>query len=200
MFIAVIGATGRVGKHVVRQALNRGHTVRALTRSAPTYEHEGLSWVRGSVEDGAAVKALILDSDAAISAIGPSGKMDTCSVSTTSLIAAGVRRLIVVSGSGIDAPGDRKDVIGRVASTIVKWLSPQVFADKVKELSILLESDIDWTAARAGAILKGDEIKPVKVSLLRLDGNAINCASLAAFCIEEAEQHRYPRQAPFVGN
>ncbi|MFD8707850.1 NAD(P)-dependent oxidoreductase [Kitasatospora sp. NPDC059648] len=72
MRIAVLGATGRVGRLVVGQALRRGHEVVALTRrpqSAPEPGQPGVEVRRADVTDPAAFPDLT-DVDVVVSALG----------------------------------------------------------------------------------------------------------------------------------
>ena len=52
--IAVIGATGYVGRHIVAEALRRGHTVLGLSRTPSPEPPDGVSIRTGSIEDTAA--------------------------------------------------------------------------------------------------------------------------------------------------
>ncbi|MEP7240045.1 MAG: NAD(P)H-binding protein [Devosia sp.] len=204
LIIAVAGSTGRTGRLIVEPALRRDLVVRGLYR--PKSENPPLpanvTWVRGSIDDEHAMRSLVAGADITISAVGPSPQRtsDTCSTATRNLIAAGCTNLIVVSGMGLTLPYDRKGLGDKIAAAVVRRLSPEVYADKVRELELLQTSDIAWTVVRVGALMDGDEVRPVKVNLLRLPGFAINVGSLAAFCVDEAETRRYPRAAPFVAN
>ena len=51
MQLALTGATGFVGSHVLREALSRGHTVTALARTVPDIAYPNLTWLRGSLGD-----------------------------------------------------------------------------------------------------------------------------------------------------
>jgi putative NADH-flavin reductase len=198
--IAIVGAAGRTGKQLVKQALNRGHVVRALAHHRlPDIKQAGVTWFTGSVVDLSTLKRLIDGCDLAISAIGPRpGHEDVCSTATKGLLEAGVRRLIVVSGMAVTLPGDRKGFIDRFSSMMVAAMAPKVFEDKVRELELLSASAIDWTAVRVGMLTDSGAIRPAKADLRRPPGIGINTASLAAFCLDEAEQRRFSRSAPFV--
>ena len=201
MKLAVLGATGRTGRLVVAAARTRGHVVTALTRGKPAADQETLKWVRGDVGSRRVLWDMIDGQDAVISTLGPprTGR-DVCSTATATLIALGVKRLIVVSGAGVDFPGDRKDVAGRVVSYIVRRLSPAVFADKQREIALLQTSGIDWTAIRAPRLTDGRSGRPIQARLDRSPGNQIERTQLAEFCIEVAETGSFAGQAPFVSN
>lgn len=65
MRIAVIGALGGLGANVVRDALARGHRVRALVRRDPPFDAPaGVDWVRGDAHDVDTVAALVRGCDA----------------------------------------------------------------------------------------------------------------------------------------
>ncbi len=65
--VLVIGATGQVGRHVVRALLDRGATVRALLRDPDHAEvPDGVDRVRGDLRDPASVRAALRGSGAAL--------------------------------------------------------------------------------------------------------------------------------------
>ena len=108
MKITVFGATGGIGGHVVRQALDAGHKVAAVVRASSSYdvEHPSLEVFRvpGLTEAEPLLDA-VDGSDAVISGVGPRGRKDgpVASGSTRSILAAmsahGVRRFVAVSAA-----------------------------------------------------------------------------------------------------
>jgi putative NADH-flavin reductase len=66
--ILVYGASGKVGSHVVDEALNRGHIVTAVSRdpSRITQIHGNLSVVQGDILDPESVASLAVDQDVII--------------------------------------------------------------------------------------------------------------------------------------
>lgn len=72
--IAVTGATGFIGRHLVAALRRDGANVRALTRAPQPGEADNLpgtlSWVRGSLHDEPALRALVDGCDAVIHAGG----------------------------------------------------------------------------------------------------------------------------------
>src|SRR5262245_24064602 len=112
MKIVVFGAQGGIGTHVVEQALTAGHEVTAIVRrpSAMTLQHKRLEIMQGDVLDAASFQAAVVGKDAVVSALGVRNRAPTTvySQGVANIIqamgAAGVRRLICVSASGLD-PG-----------------------------------------------------------------------------------------------
>jgi len=49
--IAVIGGTGYAGRHIVTEAVGRGHTVVSVARSVPAERVEGATYVEGTILD-----------------------------------------------------------------------------------------------------------------------------------------------------
>ncbi len=69
MIIALTGATGFLGGHVLRRALEAGHRVRALTRKAQP-PCDGVEWIAGSLDDAASLATLCEGTDAVIHVAG----------------------------------------------------------------------------------------------------------------------------------
>ncbi len=108
MKIAIIGATGFVGKQLVAEALERGHQVKAIARSAVDRTDPNLEPVPVDVTDTAALAVALKGSDVVLSAYNagwtnPELYHDFITGSKAIQQAtkeAGVRRLIVVGGGG----------------------------------------------------------------------------------------------------
>jgi nucleoside-diphosphate-sugar epimerase len=69
MKLAITGATGFVGARLVARAVDAGHEVAALTRK-PQPERENIRWVRGALDEPAALAALVEGADAVIHVAG----------------------------------------------------------------------------------------------------------------------------------
>lgn len=67
--VAVTGATGFVGAHLIRQLAKQGWDVRALTRRNQVLE-SGITWVKGSLEDEASLAELVRGANACIHVAG----------------------------------------------------------------------------------------------------------------------------------
>ncbi len=67
MRLAIFGATGRIGGHLLSWAVDAGHDVHVLARSPEALRpRDGLTVTGGDVLDPAAVAAVISGADAAL--------------------------------------------------------------------------------------------------------------------------------------
>jgi nucleoside-diphosphate-sugar epimerase len=103
--ILVYGATGKIGSHVVDEALNRGHLVTAVSRhpSSITQQHENLSAVAGDLLDSGSIATLVNGQDVVIISVrGIIGKSKT---PESALQRIAVEKVVnVLRDIGCDAP------------------------------------------------------------------------------------------------
>ncbi len=112
--VAVTGATGFVGRHVVRALVRRGHAVRALVRHAsraPLLPADGVTRILGDIFDPAAARDLCNGADTLIHLIGiraerPPGvtfqrlHIEAAREALRAASGAGVRRFLHMSALG----------------------------------------------------------------------------------------------------
>lgn len=110
MILAITGATGFVGGHLVAQALVAGHTIRALTRRAQP-PREGVTWIAGDLANPG---DLVTGADAIIHVAGVvnapdragffAGNVEGTRVMLVAAQAAGVSRFVHVSSLAAREP------------------------------------------------------------------------------------------------
>ena len=109
--IGVLGGTGYAGRHIVSEAVSRGHAVIAISRSAPTDPVAGAAYVQGSALEIASLADAFAGADAVVSALSPRGDMADRALEALSNVIAQLAgtptRLGVVGGAGgsLVAPG-----------------------------------------------------------------------------------------------
>jgi putative NADH-flavin reductase len=111
MKLVVFGATGNVGQRVVREALQRGHTVTGVVRdpSAAKSPDPRVHLVKGDATDASSVAAIVRGADAVVSAISPRPNdrglaapklVDAARALIAGLKRAGTKRVLFVGGAG----------------------------------------------------------------------------------------------------
>jgi putative NADH-flavin reductase len=208
MKIALIGATGRTGAHVLTTALDHGHDVTVLVRDPaklPAEVRDRVRVVVGDATDPGHLADLIDGADAVVSALGPSGKEGSLHARTAQALVdlmttRGPRRFVGVSAAGIDVPGDRKATRDKVISWLLSTIGGKTAKDKPAEYAIWAASGLDWTLVRPPRLTDGGaSTRPVEHDAHRSTrSTTITREELAAFLIEVVEQHLYPCAAPFV--
>jgi putative NADH-flavin reductase len=156
--ITVFGATGGVGRELVKQGLERGHAVTAVVRDAGrlAVTHPALQIVTvAALDDPGTLIPAIRGSDAVLSAVGPRGRKDgsVASSSTRAIVAAmdacSRRRFVGVSAMPVGPAANGERLITRwVALPVLKTLLRNVYADLGEMESLLRRSEIDWTVVR----------------------------------------------------
>jgi uncharacterized protein len=153
MKIAVIGASGFVGSHIVTEALDRGHHVTAIARNAGNIktQHANLTVKNGDAFNSDEIAKLVSGHDAVISAYNsgwqnPNIYEDFIEGSQSiqeGVKKSGVKRLIVIGGAGSleVAPGAQ---LVDSAQFPAEW-KPGALAARDYLNIIRKENELDWT-------------------------------------------------------
>ncbi|MFN8266028.1 MAG: NAD(P)H-binding protein [Chitinophagaceae bacterium] len=200
MKITVFGATGQVGKQIVKLALWKGYKVVAFGRNVfDMEEHENLELFKGALFDEAAVYESIKESDAVLSAIGGAfdGTDKARSLGIKNIITqmekAGLKRIIALGGLGILNAEDGTLLID--APSYPAEFIP-VGNEHRKAYEYLNESGLDWTFVCSPNIINED---PTGAYITRKDyppepnQYKINAGDLAQFMLNELKKREYVR-------
>ncbi len=203
MKIAIIGATGNVGRALVAEALSRGHDVTGIARDVSSLKpQDGLAVAAGDVNDPAALASLLAGHDAVISSVmfrfGDPHKL------LTAVRQAGVDRYAVVGGASSlwAAPG-------------VRLIDTPDFPDAYREeagkgvefLEVLRRDggDLDWIFLSPSALfVDGERTGTFRLGLddllVAADGRSwISYQDYAAALVDELEKPAHHRQRFTVG-
>jgi putative NADH-flavin reductase len=161
MKLAIFGATGGIGGHLLNWAVDAGHDVRALARDpAGLRPRAGLTLTQGDVLDPVPVADVISGADAVLSALGPRGldgfrKAELLAPAAANIIAGmyktGAHRLLMVSAAGAFVTED-PDMPWFVKQTLPRILA-RPFADVRHMERIVRDSELDWTLVRPARLL-----------------------------------------------
>ncbi len=205
MKIALLGATGNIGRAIAREALARGHHLTALVRSDKDLpaELDGAGIARVAAGDEAALAQAVAGHDVLASAFGPgTGSPALIPATAQQLIAAargnGIRRLVLVGGAGslevapgvqlVDTPG------------FPEAYKPQALAHRQAYELLRGVDDLDWTFFAPAAEIgpgprRGGYRTQARALLADAHGNsAISHADYASAFVDEIERPQYLRQ------
>jgi putative NADH-flavin reductase len=159
MNLTVFGATGGIGREIVRQALGAGHRVTAVVRDPARLDvsaaaGHALEVFRADLTDPEPLRTAVAGRDAVLSGLGARSRKDA-GVATRltrtvlrAMDAEGVRRLLVVSAGPVGpAPAD-DGPLDRGARALVKAVLKDIYADLGEMEAELARSGTDWTSVR----------------------------------------------------
>lgn len=204
MKIALIAATGQIGRQIARRALDRGHSVTAIVRNRdnlPT-ELDGAHIAVASLDDPNALAAILRGHDVLASAYGPrAADARTIVDAARTLVAvareASVERLVVVGGAGSleVAPGQQLVDMPDFPAAY----KPHALAHRDALAVYRAATDLRWTflapAAEIGPGPRRGRYRTQAKSLLVDGGHSrISYGDFADAFVDEIEQSRYVRE------
>ena len=203
MNLAVFGATGATGRHILDQALAGGHTVTALVRSpaALPVTHEQLQVLQGDVREASDVTATIVGQDAVLIALGAKqrGPVSVCGDAVANILPAmtehGVQRLVALSAYGV-ADSRHCNLYTLATWTMVR----QNMVDKERMEALIRASDVGWTIVRPPALRDGPRTGCYRTGTdLRMTiASGIRRADLADFMLSCWTDGAYTRETPAI--
>lgn len=213
--LLVLGGSGRTGTHVLAQAAERGHHVRALVRNpANVQAPPTVELIAGTPLNVDDLRAAAQGTQAVISVLNNTRASDnpwakptspptfmTDAANNTLMVMGeqGIRRIVLASTQGA---GDDWNRLNPLVKALIKLSNLKIsFADHNALDHLVRASDTDWTLARAVALSD----KPVPGPLRAETGNAkpgarVNRADLAGFLLDAVGQSSWIRQAPLIWN
>ena len=207
MKIVVFGASGRMGKFVVQQALKAGHQVTAFLRisSKLGIEHPNLNIIQGDVMDAEKVEKAIAGQEAVISTLGPTrppvpGMMEIAARNIVSAMKRhDVRRLISTTGAGVRDPQDQPKLFDKFMNALLTLMARDVLRDSETNVKVIRSSDLEWTIVRFPRLIDGPHTGEYRVGYIgKNSGSQISRADGADFILKELEKDEYIHKAPMA--
>lgn len=159
MKVAIFGSTGTIGRQLVNQALEHGHSVTVFVREPSKLKitHANLKVIQGDVMDAASVEEAVMGQDAVLCSIGAGSKGTVRSEGTRNIVRAmekaSVKRFVCLSTLGV---GDSWGNLGFFWKYIMfSGLLRKAYADHVLQEDYVKQSHLDWTIVRSGAFTDG---------------------------------------------
>lgn len=210
MRIVIFGAAGRTGIPLVQQALDAGHEVVAFARTPSKLPVQGerLSVVQGDALNAADVeRAFAGGADAVASVLAPAkgSPANLLPTAAAHIVAAmqqhGVRRLVYMTGAGVDMPGDQPKLFNHLIKFALKTLAGDVLQQSLAAVEIVRSSGLEWVIVRAPMLTDGPRTGQYRVGMVGVNtGPRLRRADAADFILKQLESGAYAGQAPVVSN
>jgi putative NADH-flavin reductase len=209
MKLIIFGATGKTGRHIVKQALAADHEVTAFVRDRAGMDimDERLRVVQGDVTDAAQVREAVRGQEAVISALGQTktSSRDVLTVAARHLVPAmeqeGVHRLVTLVGAGVPDERDTGSLGRTMMRGLMKLVARHVLQDAECHAEIVRASGLEWTLVRPPRLTDGPSQGGYRTGYLQLGAkDTISRADLADFMLDLAANGRFIREAPMVSN
>ncbi len=210
MRVLIIGASKGIGLETTRQALDAGHDVRALARSATAIaiSNPSLEKMRGNALKTEDVEAALVGVDVVIQTLGVGlGELfrpvhlfsDATRVLIQAMKIQGVKRLICVTGFGA---GDSRASISCLQRLPFQIVFGRAYDDKSLQEQLIKESELDWTIARPGVLTSGPRTGHYQIlsEASQWRNGIISRADVAEFLVRQIGDQTYIRKAPVLIN
>ncbi len=212
MTIAVFGASGAIGKLLVKKALNDGYKVKAYVRNPKKidFSHPNLMVVKGELNEYEKMENFTSDADTVISTLGPS--MDPKATGTpvlnghVNIIKAmenkNKSRFITLGTPSIKFEKDKKSTTTVLSIILGKIFMPKRALEEMKSLgNVVKSSNLDWTIVRILSPVNDDTSSDVKVTF----GDKkikwkISRKNIASFMLDQVKNSQYIKSMPIIGS
>lgn len=208
--IAVIGATGFVGSHVVKELISRGYDVKAIVRDSSKVEkNDHVQALSVDVSDVDALSEALQGSDAVVSAFNagwsnPNLYADFLKGSEDiekAVGKSGIKRLIVVGGAGSLYTPDGTQIVDTPefpAAIKPGALAARDYLNEIKKNTVL-----DWTFFSpapemhqgTSGVRKGTYRTSLETPVVDAEGRSvISVEDVAVALVDELENNRHVRE------
>lgn len=211
MRITVFGASGGIGKFVVKRALNQGYKVNAYVRNPSKLDitHDNLNIIQGQLNEYNKIKQAIEGSNTVISALGVPMKftyesMDTLN-GTKNIVKAmrelKVSRIITWATPSVKFSRDKKSFITIVPGIMASILFPKAKKEIITIADLLQQNNLDWTIVRFMAPKNTAFTGEVKVGFgdRKMSFN-ISREDIAEFMLQQTTSLEYLHSMPIIGS
>jgi uncharacterized protein YbjT (DUF2867 family) len=215
MKILLLGATGRTGKHIIEEAIKKGHQISAIARNPEKLKDYKADITQGTPYDFETVVKAIAGCEAVINTINVSRKSDNpwapltapkdmISKSAVNAVKAmekaGIKRFVALSTIGAGRSWKNIPLILKIIVSVSNLRF--AFRDHGRQEEILEKSSVDYTICRApmlsaeindkGAVAVPENVKPPSRLLSR--------NSAAEFFIDIIENNKFIRETVNLTN
>ena len=206
--IAIIGGTGKVGRHIAARAIEKGYHVRMLVRNPDKvlYKNDKIEIVKGQVQEIESIRELLKDCQVVINTFGQPPKEEPIYSKVTATIFnvmkdLNISRYIGVSGGSLTIKEDKKSMMNRFGAKMFEVIFPKMMKDKKLEWELLLNNkQIKWTLLRLPFVKDSLTSNQIKENLTDMPGTKITNQDIATFIIGHIDNAKYVHKTPFISH
>ncbi|MGW0698600.1 NAD(P)-dependent oxidoreductase [Streptomyces sp. NPDC002867] len=211
--VCVVGASGKLGRYMVRHALNRGYEVVGVCREQSVdklAEFEGrITVIPGATDDRAVIARAVDGCQAVLTVLAPWGMNHYSSGTAQAVLDQAPSGARLVFSCGWHITRDGKDVYTRKLRTFVAVFGRLARLARVADLDDQVEacrrifsSDTEWTVVRGSDLEEGEsQGLPVwsrHVGDPVLASNLTRRVDFALFMVDAVENDALVREAPAI--
>lgn len=215
--LLIIGGSGRTGVHLLQQAVERGHAVRALLRRPEAVKAPpGVELVKGTPESLEDLRAAMKGMEAVVVAHNnprasdnPWAKqINSATFMTesarnvlTAMAEQRLKRLVLISAIGV---GDSWKTVPALMRAFIKLSNIKIaYADHDGVDALVRKSDTDWTLVRAVGLTDKTGLGPLHTT--EVGGEkpgtlTVSRAEVARFCLDCVDKNEWVHRAPIIWN
>ncbi len=208
MKLIIFGATGTVGKELVKQALQKGYHVTAFVRNPEKLQNEKnphLNIYKGNVLNVSEVEDALKDQDVVLCALGDGRAGKVRALGTKNILEAmnksGQKRLICQTTLGMGESYGNLNFTWK--HIMFGFLLKKAFLDHQFQEQYILQSNLEFTIVRPSALTDGGITNKYKIGF---DGNfkklslKISRSDVADFMLQQLAATNYSRKAVSISN
>ena len=211
--ICIVGASGKLGRYMVRHALDRDYDVVAVCRPGSVDKladvADRITIVPGATNDADVIRRAVDGCDGVLTVLVPWGRQNYSSGTAQAVLDHANPNARLVFSCGWHISLDGKDVYSRmlkaqvsIGGRIAKWLRFVDLDDQVEACRRIFASDTRWTVVRGSDLEEGDsEGLPVwshHVGDAILASNRTRRIDFALFMVEALTDDELVHVAPAI--
>lgn len=213
MKVCIIGASGKLGRYMVRHALDRGYEVTGVCRERSVGKLDPfkgrITLIPGATNDRAVIKRAVAGCDGVLTVLVPWGVHHYASGTAGAVLDHAAPGARLVFSCGWHITRDSQDVYSRTFMGVVKtfgWLARLArvadLDDQVDACRRVFASDTRWTVVRGSDLEEGEsQGLPVwsrHVGDPILKSNITRRVDFARFMVEAIENDELVHEAPAI--
>ena len=178
MNLIIFGATGTIGQHLVKQALEKQFKVTAFGRNVKALrhiKHKNLNFYQGDVFHKDEVKAALTGQDVVLCTLGAGKKGGVRATGTKHIIKGmeelGMRRFICQTTLGCGESVQNLNFLWK--HIMFGWLLKDAYLDHEQQEEFVKGSSLDWTIIRPAAFTDGPLTGIYKYGFSALEKNLL---------------------------